>query len=124
LSIELRGWYDELDAIESWTGDVRLRSDSWVALCANILIAFFNSFLAPQDNSIQFVKLVLRDVVVDDTESFGGLSTLGNGQPITYASFLIRLSHQRPYHVKAMYSLIFAMEKVSSFDMSINPPRS
>jgi hypothetical protein len=36
------------------------------------------------------VKLV-RDVVVDDTESFGGLPTLGNGQPITFASFLISI---------------------------------
>jgi hypothetical protein len=39
------------------------------------------------------VKLV-RDVVVDDTESFGGLPTLGNVQPIIFASFLIGLSHQ------------------------------
>ena len=37
---------------------------------------------------------LVRDVVVDDTESFGGLPTLGNVQPITFASFLIGLSHQ------------------------------
>jgi hypothetical protein len=50
-----------------------------------------NQFLAPTGQSI---REVVRDVVVDDTESFGGLSTLGNEQPITFASFLIGLSHQ------------------------------
>jgi len=54
------------------------------------------------------VRLV-RDVVVDDTESFGGLSTLGNGQPITFASFLISIAPSRGRNVR--YNSFFGDEE-------------